>query len=76
MYSGYIVLGYMWGMAQAAALEKLSHEDCSEPDFYHAKLLTCDFYFDRLLPRTRALVATMASSADSLMALDADHFRF
>ena len=76
MYSGYVVLGYMWAMAQATALEKLSHEDCSEPDFYRAKLSTCDFYFDRILPRTRSLVATMSSSADSLMALDADHFRF
>ncbi len=76
MYSGYVVLAYMWAMAQATALNKLSQEDCSEPDFYRAKLSTCDFYFEKLLPRTRSLVATMEAGADSLMALDADHFSF
>jgi len=76
MYSGYIVLAYMWAMAQATALRALSREDCSEPDFYRAKLITCDFYFDRILPRTRTLVATMDAGADSLMALDAEHFSF
>jgi len=76
MYSGYIVLGYMWAMAQATALDKLAQDDCSEPDFYQAKLMTCDFYFEKLLPRTRSLVATMESGAESLMALDADNFSF
>ena len=76
MYSGYIVLAYMWAMAQATALNKLAQEECSEPDFYRAKLSTCDFYFEKLLPRTRSLVATIDAGADSLMALDADDFRF
>ena len=76
MYSGYIVLGYMWAMAQATALDKLAQDDCSEPEFYQAKLMTCDFYFEKLLPRTRSLVATMESGAEPLMALDADNFSF
>ena len=76
MYSGYVVLAYMWAMAQATALDKLAQEDCSEPDFYRAKLSTCDFYFEKILPRTRTLVATIEAGADSLMALDADNFSF
>ncbi len=76
MYSGYVVLAYFWAQAQATALDALAKDDCSEPDFYRAKLSTCDYYFDKLLPRTRSLVATMESGADSLMALDADHFSF
>jgi len=76
MYSGYIVLAYMWAMAQATALDKLAQADCSEPDFYRAKLSTCDFYFEKLLPRTRSLVATIEAGADSLMALSAEDFRF
>jgi len=76
MYSGYVVLAYMWAMAQATALDKLTQDDCGEPDFYRAKLLTCDFYFEKILPRTRSLVATIESGAESLMALDADNFSF
>jgi len=76
MYSGYVVLAYFWAQAQAVALDALAQEDCSEPDFYRAKLSTCDFYFEKLLPRTRSLVATIDAGADSLMALDADHFSF
>ncbi len=76
MYSGYVVLAYFWMQAQATALAALAQDDCSEPDFYRAKLSVCDFYFEKLLPRTRSLVATMDSGADSLMALDADHFSF
>ena len=76
MYSGYVVLAYFWMRAQATALAALAQDDCSEPDFYRAKLSVCDFYFEKLLPRTRSLVATMDSGADSLMALDADHFSF
>ncbi len=76
MYSGYVVLAYYWAQAQATALAALSKDDCSEPDFYQAKLSTANFYFEKLLPRTRSLVATMETGADSLMALDADHFSF
>ncbi len=76
MYSGYLVLAYFWAQAQATALNALEKDDCSEPDFYRAKLSTCDYYFEKLLPRTRSLVATIESGADSLMALDADHFSF
>jgi len=76
MYSGYIVLAYFWAKARATALAALAQEDCSEPDFYKAKLSTCEFYFEKLLPLTRSLVATMDAGSESLMALDADHFSF
>ncbi len=76
MYCGYIVLAYMWALQQATALSCLADENCSEVDFYRAKITTAEFYYDRLLPRTRSLVATMDAGTDSLMALDADHFSF
>lgn len=76
MYSGYIVLAYMWAMAQATSLKALADDACTEQDFYQAKVNTARFYYDRLLPRTRSLVATMEAGADSLMALDAEHFSF
>jgi alkylation response protein AidB-like acyl-CoA dehydrogenase len=76
MYSGYVVLAYLWARSQAVALQKLAADDCAEPDFYRAKLSTADFYYKRLLPRTRTLLETMEAGADSLMALDAEHFSF
>ncbi len=76
MYSGYVVLAYMWAMASATAQEALAKDDCTERDFYEAKIATSEFYFDKLLPRTRTLVATMDTGADSLMALNAEHFSF
>lgn len=76
MYSGYVVLAYFWAQARATSLAALNQESCIEPDFYQAKLITSDFYFEKLLPRTRTLVATIEAGADSLMQLDADHFSF
>ncbi len=76
MYSGYIVLAFMWAKASATAQEALQRDDCSEHEFYEAKIATAEFYYDKLLPRTRTLVATMETGADSLMALKAEHFSF
>ena len=76
MYSGYVVLAYMWAKASATAQQALAKDDCTERDFYEAKIATSEFYFDKLLPRTRTLVATMDTGADSLMALNAEHFSF
>jgi len=75
MYSGYIVLGYFWAEAAAAAQRKL---DAGEGDaaFLRAKLFTARFYLERLLPRTRSHAATMLSGADNLMDLDEAHFAF
>ncbi|MEM7260112.1 MAG: acyl-CoA dehydrogenase C-terminal domain-containing protein, partial [Pseudomonadota bacterium] len=76
MYSGYIVLAYMWTRAAATAHTALQNPDNTEREFYETKIATAEFYFDKLLPRTRALVATMETGADSLMAIDAAHFSF
>jgi hypothetical protein len=57
----------------SVSLKQLA-EGTDEEDFYKGKLLTAKFYFKRLLPRTRALVETMMSDAEDLMALDAEQF--
>ena len=75
MYSGYAVLAYFWARSAQVAQQKLA-EGTSEEAFYQAKLATANFYFARILPRTRGLVETMTSGADNLMALDADAFAF
>jgi len=73
MYSGYAVLAYLWGRMALVAQQKLAEGTCDKA-FYESKLHTARFYFQRILPRTRALVVTMQSGADNLMALDDEHF--
>ena len=73
MYSGYIIVGYMWLKMAAVAQQKLD-EGTSEVDFYQAKLHTAAFYFDRLLSRTRSLVSSIQSGSDNLMAMPVDQF--
>ena len=73
MYSGYLVLGYFWARSASTA-QKALDEGVSDTDFYHAKIKTAAFYFKRVLPRTRGHAASMAGGAESLMALDAEHF--
>ncbi|BFM14517.1 phenylacyl-CoA dehydrogenase [Maricurvus nonylphenolicus] len=75
MFSGYICLAYFWTQAAAAASRKLD-EGSEDKDFYQSKLTTAQFYFDHVLPRTRTCVETINAGAESLMALDAQHFQF
>ena len=75
MYCGYIFMGYLWARAAKTAALKLA-EGTHESDFYNAKLTTARFYFERILPRTLSLAATINSGADNLMKLHADHFSF
>ena len=68
MYAGYVTLGYLWARAARVARAALA-AGTGEADFYTAKLQTAEFYFQKILPRTRSLVATMAAGAGSLMAM-------
>lgn len=73
MYSGYATLAYFWAAAAAVANDKLA-AGTSEPGFYQAKLQTARFYFERILPRTRAHVAAIDSGAANLMEMEDENF--
>ncbi|MDU0113030.1 acyl-CoA dehydrogenase C-terminal domain-containing protein [Psychrosphaera aquimarina] len=75
MYSGYITLAYYWVKMVACAQQKLD-EGTEEKDFYLAKIQTGQFYFDRILPRAKGHVACITAGADSMMAIDSEHFVF
>ncbi|MDO6681642.1 acyl-CoA dehydrogenase C-terminal domain-containing protein [Oceanobacter sp. 5_MG-2023] len=75
MYSGYIVLGYFWARMAKVAQDKLA-AGTSEEAFYKAKLTTANFYFRRILPRTRMHAATMTAGAASLMDMAEEDFSF
>uniref|UniRef100_A0A7S3PLQ9 Acyl-CoA dehydrogenase n=1 Tax=Aplanochytrium stocchinoi TaxID=215587 RepID=A0A7S3PLQ9_9STRA len=77
MYAGYVSLAHHWLQMEktaAAALDK----DPNGPDakFYKSKIATARFYYDSILPRTRALKAQMFTPIESLMDLKEDEFAF
>ncbi len=65
MYAGYITLAYFWARAAVAAHDGMSAS--ADEGFYASKIKTARFYFQRILPRTRALTVTMKSGAGNLM---------
>ena len=75
MYSGYIVLGFMWAQMAKLALEKIAEGKDSD-GFYAAKVATARFYFTRILPRAGVHYAAALAGADTVMALDENQFAF
>ncbi|MFL6623906.1 MAG: acyl-CoA dehydrogenase C-terminal domain-containing protein [Sulfurifustis sp.] len=66
MYSGYATLAYLWAAAARTAAAKLATGSADE-GFYRAKLQTARFYFERILPRSRAHAAAIQSGARNLL---------
>jgi hypothetical protein len=73
MYSGYVTMAYFWAMMAQKANEKIA-EKPENPDFYRAKVRTAEFYFKRILPRTRVLAKTMMSDPKTLMRMTSEQF--
>jgi alkylation response protein AidB-like acyl-CoA dehydrogenase len=74
LYAGYVTLAYLW--ARAARTAQLALEDGSNAstDYYQAKLDTARFYYQRLLPRTRAHAEMIRAGAEPLMSMKAEAF--
>ena len=75
MFSGYVLLGVAWAASARAAYRRLE-EGTTEEAFYRAKIQTADFYFAKILPRTKTLLETMSTGPDSLMSMAEDQFMF
>lgn len=73
MYSGYVTLAYLFARAVKCARHALSASP-SDAAFYHAKIQTAQFYFARILPRTRAHAMMIQAGAESLMAVSEGDF--
>ena len=73
MYSGYIVMAYFWAKMADAAYTKMKEEEGLTP-FYVSKIQTAEFYYDRILPRTLSLQATMQKNPDSIMQMSEEGF--
>ena len=73
MYSGYVTLAYFWAHMAMVARQKIAEGD-EDKSFYEAKIMTAQFYFQRLLPRTESLKTTMLAGADNLMQMPEELF--
>jgi alkylation response protein AidB-like acyl-CoA dehydrogenase len=73
MYSGYVTLAYFWARMAVIARKKIAEAD-GDTSFYQSKLMTAQFYFERLLPRTESLKKTILSGADNLMQMPEELF--
>ncbi|MGE4532691.1 acyl-CoA dehydrogenase C-terminal domain-containing protein [Halomonas sp.] len=73
MYSGYVTLAYLFARAAKQARAALA-AGSGEAAFYRAKLDTARFFYQRLVPRTRAHKAAIEAGAETLMAIDAEDF--
>ena len=66
-----VALGYLWmRMAEIG----MKQREGDEALFYQAKVDTAQFYFDRILPQTGALFATIMSGSDSMMSFNDEAF--
>jgi len=73
MYSGYIILGYLW-LRMAVVAQAQLEDGSGDADFCRGKLATSEFYFKRLLPRTTAHRAAIEAGSECLMQLPAELF--
>ena len=77
MYSGFVMMGYYWAVQAGKAEELLASGAGKESeDFYHSKIQTAEFYFERLMPRANAHRTGALAPSKSVMQLNNEHFAF
>ncbi|NIF19710.1 acyl-CoA dehydrogenase C-terminal domain-containing protein [Pantoea sp. Cy-639] len=67
---GLTLYAYMWARMAAASHQRRDQD----PAFHDAKLACAAFYFQRVLPRSLALEATIRAGSASLYGMDAEQF--
>jgi len=63
----------MWARMAKSAKDALAGNS-DNPKFHEAKVVTAQYYMQRVLPATSAHLARIKSGADTMMALDAEAF--
>lgn len=63
MYSGYLALGYYW-LRMSIAAQRAIHAGKDVDGFYRAKVDTCNYVFERVLPRADSHWRVMTGSAE------------
>lgn len=73
MLMGYLCGGWVMGQSALKA-HQLLEAGKGDAKFLQTKQVTAKFYFDHLLPRMKAYLATIKKGAESMMALSEDQF--
>lgn len=76
MFAGYLTYGYLWAKAAIKAQEILDAGTAEKPEFYKAKLQTAEFYWTRIMPRSKAHSLAIEAGSKSMMQMDVDSFAF
>jgi alkylation response protein AidB-like acyl-CoA dehydrogenase len=66
---GLVALGFMWARTAKLARAKLPAAN-GDASFYQTKLVTAQFFMDRLLPQTASLWSVIKAGKASMMALE------
>ncbi|MEZ4288905.1 MAG: acyl-CoA dehydrogenase C-terminal domain-containing protein [Polyangiales bacterium] len=75
MYSGWAMMAYFWAQMAAESYARLqSGEGVETDDFYRTKIQTAEFYFDRLLPRSKAHATAITTPVRSTMQTPIERF--
>lgn len=74
-FSGYVTLAYLWALSAKVAKEKLA-AGTEEEAFYKSKVQTAQFYFKKILPRTKSHVEIIDGGLEVLMQVSEDAFVF
>ena len=70
---GFVAMGYTFAKAAKVAHAKLA-EGTDDEDFYKAKLITAQYFFDRLLPPATAAFMAIKAGKKSMMDMPAEAF--
>jgi hypothetical protein len=73
MLMGYVCGGWVMALSALKATQLLESGGADEA-FLKAKLVTAQFYFDHLMPRTMGYLSAIKSGSESMMALDVEQF--
>ena len=76
MFAGYLTYGYLWAKAAIKSQEILDAGTAADPDFYKAKLQTAEFYWTRVMPRSKGHSLAIEAGSKSMMQMDVDIFAF
>jgi len=65
MFSGYVTMAYLWAWMAKVSQDKLAAGE-GDAAFYRAKVQTAQFYFKKILPRTKSHVEIIDAGLESL----------
>ncbi len=71
---GYVALGHMWLRTCRVALEKKASGGSLDASFYDTKLATARFYFERMMPMTHSLFASISAGSGAILDFPKEQF--